>query len=274
MEAIATRKVLDHGSVSLMDFWGDDERPARIARTSFRNSDADKTAAANHGLADYLIRHRHNTPVEFNEAFFHMVMPILVARQWIRHRTASVNEESLRYIEARDAIWVPDLEDFHPRPENVKQGCDETTVLDGAEAMRELWIAEAERDKATYRRFLDSGLAPEIARGLLPVAQYTAWHWKCDLHNIGHLLSLRMDAHAQKQTRLYANAMFELLCEVWPNLMRSIENHVIKAKRFSNDEMLVLQGLLQGHRDEITDGLVDAGLSDKRIEEFWKKLAH
>ena len=250
MEPIASRKVLDHGLVALVRVDGADRDPAHFARTSFRNSDADKTAEEDHSLCDFLVRHRHTSPIEFVEAVFYMKMPIFVARQLIRHRTAVVNEESMRYIKACEEIYIPAPHEFHPRPKNVKQGSDEDRTVEDPALCEKFWKHAVNTAKAGYNELLASGVAPELARGVLPLAQYTAWYWKCDLNNIGKLLALRTARHAQSHTRAYATAMFEVLQEALPRLMASIDQE----EKSEYNQQYVAQAI---HAEEIEEMQID-----------------
>jgi thymidylate synthase (FAD) len=214
-------KVHDHGLVALVDVMPRlvpkgktaDFAIVQAARVSY--GEGTKQVNEDRGLIRYLARHRHTTPFEMVEFKFHHVMPIFVARQWIRHRTANVNEYSARYSIVRDRF-------YHPSPENVRkqslsnrQGGDEP--IDHATAAEFLaYLDRVERDYEQYQRFIDRGVAREIARIALPASVYTEWYWKIDLHNLFHFLSLRMDAHAQQEIRDYANAMFALVQPIVP----------------------------------------------------------
>lgn len=223
-------KVLDHGLVALVDHMGNDYTPATTARTSYgaRAGINQKTGEAftdeeNRKLNRYLYRNRHTTPFEFNVAKFYMVMPIFVARQWVRHRTASINEESMRYIEARDVFYIPAHGRMCKPSTSSKQGSSSELVDDPGECQNLIRQATSGAF-STYKDLLNEGLAAELARIVLPLNTYTAWMWKCDLHNIMHLLSLRRHPHAQWEIRQYAEAVHTLLCGLWPNLMEDIAN--------------------------------------------------
>jgi thymidylate synthase (FAD) len=167
------------------------------------------------GLIRYLARHRHTTPFEMVEFKFHHVMPIFVARQWIRHRTANVNEYSARYSEVKDRFYKPARQNVRKQSASNRQGgeepVDEMTAKEFAD-----YLDKAEGLYEEYEKMLAKGVSRELARIALPVNAYTEWYWKCDLHNVMHFLSLRMDAHAQQEIRDYATAMFALIQPIVP----------------------------------------------------------
>ncbi|CAA9372089.1 MAG: Thymidylate synthase ThyX, partial [uncultured Phycisphaerae bacterium] len=214
-------RVHDHGLVALTDVM---PRFAPVGKTAdfaivqaARVSYGEGTKQVNEdtGLIRYLARHRHSTPFEMVEFKFHHVMPIFVARQWIRHRTANVNEYSARYSVVRDRFYHPSAENVRKQSASNRQGGSEP--MDAATAEEFLaYLDRVERDYEQYQRFIDKGVAREIARIALPASVYTEWYWKIDLHNLFHFLSLRMDAHAQQEIRDYANAMFELVRPIVP----------------------------------------------------------
>lgn len=214
--------VLDHGFVALTDVMGDDRTAARCARTSFANADAERTPEQDARLTDYLVRNGHNTPLEFSQLRFYMKLPIFVARQFVRHRTASINEISYRYVEAKPEFYIPALERMNRKADNNKQGSsDELCELpeDCQEWLREAYVDCFE----TYEVLLERGLAPELARAVLPVATYTEWYWQQDLHNFLHMVGLRTDPHAQYEIRVYAQAMLQLAREHFPTAIASWE---------------------------------------------------
>jgi thymidylate synthase (FAD) len=209
--------VLDHGFVRVVDYMGDDAAIVQAARVSYGRGT--KKVSEDAGLIRYLMRHRHSTPFEMCEIKFHVKLPVFVARQWIRHRTANVNEYSARYSVLDREFYVPAPEQLAAQAATNRQGRGD--VLEGAEAERALrWL----RDDAMqafdhYEAMLNEdetaadydpegqGLARELARMNLPLSTYTQWYWKCDLHNLFHFLSLRADPHAQYEIRIYADAL-------------------------------------------------------------------
>lgn len=213
-------KCLDHGFVALTDTMGTDRTPAQCARTSFRNANQERTEEQDAKLTDYLIRNRHLTPLEFVQCRFYMKMPIFVARQLIRHRTASVNEISYRYVTAAREFYVPELDRIQRKAESNKQGSSTELVDDPEWAQAEI-RSTCEHAFDGYEILLAGGLAPELARTVLPCGTYTEWYWQQDLHNLLHLLKLRLDPHAQFEVRVFASAMLSLIEPVFPNIISS-----------------------------------------------------
>jgi len=200
---------------------GTDAKPAITARNSFRNK-AVKTDEENRKLTNYLLRNAHNTPIEFNELHFYMKMPIFVARQLVRHRTASINEVSLRYVEAANEFYIPEFDRCQRQSVSNKQGSSEELV-DDPTYVRSIIQNSGNRDYANYQKLLEIGLAKELARTVLPLGTFTEWHWKCDLHNTFHMLGLRLDSHAQYEIRVYAEAVYTLVKEEWPMIVEEWE---------------------------------------------------
>jgi thymidylate synthase (FAD) len=214
-------RVHDHGLVALVDVMPRlvpvgktaDSAIVQAARVSY--GQGTKQVNEDRGLVRYLARHRHTTPFEMIEFKFHCVMPIFVARQWIRHRTANVNEYSARYSVVQDRFYRPSGEYIRKQSAANRQGGSE--VSDDMTARDFLrWLDQVEQDYQKYQALVQNGLARELARIALPVNVYTEWYWKCDLHNVFHFLSLRMDEHAQVEIRDYANAMFALIQPIVP----------------------------------------------------------
>ncbi len=204
-------KVHDHGLVALVDTM---PRMAPVGKTAdfaivqaARVSYGAGTKQVNEdrGLIRYLARHRHTTPFEMVEFKFHQVMPIFIARQWIRHRTANVNEYSARYSIVQDRYYRPDIGNVRKQSQTNRQGGEEPIDSGTAEEFL-TWLDEIEKSHAKYEEFMAKGVSRELARIALPVSVYTEWYWKIDLHNLLHFLSLRMDAHAQQEIRDYAIA--------------------------------------------------------------------
>lgn len=222
MNPISETKVLDHGILALESYWGDDLKPARIARTSFRNSDASKTQEENERLIKYLYGHQHNTPFEFCGAVFYCVMPIFVARQWVRHRSASINEESLRYVDARREVYIPAEDRCQKQSTSNKQG-SALELVDNPHLVQALIRRNAEECFHNYEQLLAQGLAKELARSVLPLGLYTGWYWQANLRMILNFLSLRTDSHAQYEIRAYADAMLEMLRPIFPTVIRAWE---------------------------------------------------
>jgi thymidylate synthase (FAD) len=214
-------KVHDHGLVALTDVMPRlvpegktaDFAIVQAARVSY--GQGTKQVNEDRGLIRYLVRHRHSTPMEMVEFKFHHVMPIFIARQWIRHRTANVNEYSARYSVVKDRFYRPSVENVRQQSTTNRQGGEEP--IDGATAQEFLaYLDKAESQYAEYERLMAKGVSRELARIALPVNVYTEWYWKIDLHNLLRFLSLRMDSHAQQEIRDYATAMYELIKPIVP----------------------------------------------------------
>jgi thymidylate synthase (FAD) len=214
-------RVHDHGLVGLIDVMPRmapagktaDYAIVQAARVSY--GAGTKQVNEDRGLIRYLARHRHSTPFEMVEFKFHHCMPIFVARQWIRHRTANVNEYSARYSIVKDRYYHPTPEYVRKQSTSNRQGGEEP--MDAATAEEFLaYLDRVEGDYEQYQRFVEKGVAREVARIALPASVYTEWYWKIDLHNLFHFLSLRMDPHAQQEIRDYANAMYALIQPIVP----------------------------------------------------------
>lgn len=214
-------KVNEHGLVALVDVMPRlapagktaDFAIVQAARVSY--GQGTRQVNEDRGLIRYLARHRHTTPFEMVEFKFHHVMPIFVARQWIRHRTANVNEYSARYSVVRDRFYRPDIDNVRKQSLANRQGGEEP--IDALTAQEFLdYLAKVEAAYEDYQKLIDKGVARELARIGLPVNVYTEWYWKIDLHNLFHFLSLRMDEHAQQEIRDFAAAMFNLVQPIVP----------------------------------------------------------
>jgi len=221
-------KVLDKGFIRLVDVMGSDEAVVQAARVSYGKGT--KTRHEDEGLIRYLMRHRHTTPFEQCELKFHVKVPMDCWRQWIRHRTASVNEYSTRYSEAIDEKQMTKPEDWRTQGKINKQGSGETLpLLTGAG----LTFQESHLHELTnniYKQRLEKGVAREQARKDLPLSTYTMAYWKIDLHNLLHFLSLRMDSHAQKEIREYATIIGnEIVAKLFPLTWGAFEDYRLNA---------------------------------------------
>jgi len=213
--------VHDHGMVGLVDVMPRfapvgktaDFAIVQAARVSY--GAGTKQVNEDRGLIRYLARHRHTTPFEMVEFKFHQVMPIFIARQWIRHRTANVNEYSARYSVVKDRFYHPTMENVRQQSTANRQGGEVPADANTAQEFL-AHLDQVEAQYKQYEQFIEKGVAREIARIALPASVYTEWYWKIDLHNLFHFLSLRMDSHAQLEIRDYANAMFALIQPIVP----------------------------------------------------------
>lgn len=262
-------RVLDKGFVRLVDYMGGDDRIVQAARVSY--GEGTKSYREDAGLIDYLLRHEHTSPFEQVILTFHVKLPVFVARQWIRHRTARVNEVSGRYSVMKDEFYVPAPGDLAAQSEDNKQG-RASEAMDEASAgkVREL-LEQGQREAyGEYSDLLDTGLAREIARINLPLSLYTEWYWQIDLHNLFRFLSLRLDPHAQKEIRLYAAVLLDAARAVAPSATASFERHLLSGVRFSGTEMEELRRLLvkAGYAGFDERSL----LKGKELERFEEKL--
>lgn len=263
-------KVLDHGFVRLVDFMGSDDSIVEAARVSYGRGT--KKRREDRGLIRYLMRHQHTTPFEMVEFKFHVKLPIFIARQWIRHRTANVNEYSGRYSVMEDEFYVPQPEDVKQQSTTNRQGREEAEV---DPAVREAFLAFLNTSNRhlydEYLKAIDAGVARELARINLPLSLYTQWYWKVNLHNLFHFLKLRLDEHAQSEIRVYARAMAQFVKQVVPVAWEAFEDYQLAAHSFSSLELKLLFGNLRDF-DMSEDALVDAGLSKGEAREFQVKI--
>lgn len=254
--------VLDHGFVRLVDYMGGDSRIVQAARVSY--GEGTTTFRRDRALIRYLMEHQHTSPFEQVVLTFHAKMPIFVARQWIRHRTARVNEVSGRYSVMRDEFYVPEPESVRFQSQTDRQGSSEEEV---PAELRTKVLDILRRDQSSlyagYQEMLDDNIARELARINLPLSLYTEWYWQIDLHNLFHFLQLRVDEHAQWEIRQYANRMAEMTKAVAPVAHEAFEDFVLYGARFSKRELGILRGMLEGKPNP---------LSGLALAEFERKL--
>lgn len=254
--------VLDKGFVRLVDYMGGDSRIVQSARVSY--GDGTKTVREDGALIDYLLRHQHTSPFEQVILTFHVKLPIFVARQWIRHRTARVNEISGRYSIMRDECYLPAAEDVAFQSTDNKQGRSEEKVpAQTVAAVREALETQQKAAFKGYGELIDQGIAKELARINLPLSTYTEWYWQIDLHNLFHFLRLRCDSHAQKEIRDYANAMLEICRAVAPLATASFEKNQMNGVSFNEEELRALREMVAGK---------PAGLEGKALQRLEEKL--
>ena len=262
-------RCLDKGFVRLIDVMGDDAAIVQAARVSYGSGT--KKVHEDRGLIRYLMRHLHTTPFEMVEFKFHVKLPIFVARQWIRHRTANVNEYSGRYSEMKDEFYVPEPDQVRAQSAMNKQGRADTAFdADQAEKIRTSMQQTQDMLYGQYQELLSTDLAREIARINLPVSNYTEWYWKTDLHNLFHFLRLRIDPHAQYEIRVFGEAMAEIVKAAVPLAYEAFEDYILHARRFSRLELEALRSML------ITlptvEELEARGLSGREAREFLDKM--
>ncbi len=250
--------VLDHGFVRVVDYMGDDAAIVQAARVSYGRGT--RKARDDTGLIRYLMRHRHTTPFEMCEIKYHVKLPIFVARQWIRHRTANVNEYSARYSILEREFYIPSPEHLSAQSSANRQGRGE--MLSGQEAARVLDILreDSARNYANYQEMLNEddfgnsfdpardGLARELARMNLPLNIYTQWYWKTDLHNLFHFLSLRADPHAQFEIRAYAEVMLDTVRRWVPAAFGAFADYRLGGADLSAKGLAVVRKMIAGEK--------------------------
>lgn len=230
------------GFIGLVDVMGTDETVERSARVSYAKGTRKVSDTRN--LIRYLLRNKHTSPFEMCECMFHCRLPIFVARQWIRHRTANVNEASLRYSEAEDSFYIPNESYVCLQSTSNKQGRGKAIEELDAQEFVDLLKDGNTESYATYKENLECGIARELARIDLPVSLYTEWYWKCDLHNIMNFLKLRLHPHAQLEIQDYAKAMYSLVKTKFPICIEAFDDYVLNSTNFSKQELEILSHII------------------------------
>jgi thymidylate synthase (FAD) len=271
--------VLDHGFVSLIDYMGSDESVEQAARVSY--GAGTRKVSQTRGLVRYLRRHRHTTPSEMVEFKFHCAMPMFVARQWIRHRTASVNELSARYSMMPLLFYTPEEQHFALQSESNKQGREGGASPEVYREAVERWESLRASSSDTYSWMLEEDVAREIARIDLPVSTYTQWYWKIDLHNLLHFLSLRVDPRAQWEIQEFARAIAGMVKRVAPLSYEAWVDYDLESRPLTRAERIVLSGLVEASGDGLASReaasaskaeMKEAGLSPREVRELVEKL--
>lgn len=262
-------KVLNHGFVRLVDYMGGDESIVQAARVSYGKGT--KTISEDRTLIRYLMRHQHTTPFEMVEFKFHIKLPIFVARQWIRHRTANVNEYSGRYSIMPEEFYIPEESTVKYQSTSNKQGRDTEEVQpEIRKRVLEILLEEQRSAFNGYQEMLGYNIARELARINLPLSLYTQWYWKIDLHNLFHFLKLRLDKNAQYEIRVYAEVMAEIVKVIVPLAYEAFEDYVLNAIVFSKNELMLLKKFFP---EKIDDSEIDKlDFSKYEKGEFLEKL--
>jgi thymidylate synthase (FAD) len=274
--------VLDHGFVRVVDYMGDDAAVVQAARVSYGRGTT--RLRDDRGLIRYLMRHRHSTPFEMCELKLHVKLPIFVARQWIRHRTANVNEYSARYSVLDREFYLPEPSQLGEQAESNRQGRSAQLSPEQADRVLRLLREDAERCYDHYEEFLNEDcdaagqkkprregepqLARELARMNLTLNFYTQWYWKIDLHNLLHFLSLRMDDHAQYEIRVYGEAIGQLVERWVPLCWEAFADYRLHGATLSRPELMALRLRLRGETPDYTA----LGLSPREQREFLSKF--
>lgn len=271
-------ELLDHGFVRVVDYMGDDAAVVQAARVSYGKGT--KKVSEDAGLIRYLLRHRHSTPFEMCEIKLHVKLPIFVARQWIRHRTANVNEYSARYSLLDREFYIPAPEHLGAQAVTNRQGRGDLLTGDEATAVLDMLRRDAENVFADYETLLNQrgdgsvidenrqGLARELARMNLTLNYYTQWYWKVDLHNLLHFLSLRAEAHAQYEIRVYADAILDVVKRWVPAVYEAFVDYRLGGAHLSAKGLDVVRRLLAGE----AVGQEASGLSKREWRELMESL--
>ena len=292
-------KCLDHGFVRVIDVMGDDDAVVQAAQVSYGKGT--RKGSDTRSLIRYLMRHHHSTPFEMCEIKLHVKLPVFVARQWIRHRTASVNEYSARYSILDREFYIPDVSDIQPQSTNNKQGRSGELPDDVRFSMRETirqvsegnyqvyeelrtgwpWLGSdglpydhSPREPAPYCDATENGMSRELARIVVPPNVYTQWYWKADLHNLFHFLRLRADPHAQKEIRVYAEAICKIVKHWCPVAYEAFEDYRLNAVNLSQQEVALVK-LLTCRNPAAFQALVedeDRGMSAREKRELIEKF--
>ncbi|MEK6917793.1 MAG: FAD-dependent thymidylate synthase [Nanoarchaeota archaeon] len=265
-------RVLDRGFVRLVNYMGDDSSIVQAARVSY--GAGTKKAHEDRGLIRYLMRHRHTTPFEMVEFQWHVKLPIFVARQWIRHRTANVNEYSGRYSVMKEEFYIPNEDRVQLQSQSNKQGSEGEVSPELRERFLSVLLVDAQLNFDHYKEFEQSDIARELVRIGLPLSTYTEWYWKIDLHNLFHFLNLRLDKHAQEEIRLYSEVMANTVKKAMPVAYEAFEDYVLNSVSLSGLEIEVIKGVLNGN--PFNAALENSELSKREKTEFlekWRKLS-
>ena len=250
--------ILDHGFIRVVDYMGDDSSIVQAARVSYGRGT--KKVSEDKGLIDYLIRHRHTTPFEMCEIKYHVKLPIFVARQWIRHRTANVNEYSARYSMMDREFYIPDPSQLAAQSTENHQGRGQVLQGDEAAYVLDILKKDAEHNFSSYEDMLNQdssgnkkdaarqGLARELARMNLTLNTYTQWYWKIDLHNLLHFLSLRAEGHAQYEIRVYADAMLDTVKRWVPLAHDAFLRYRMGGTHLSSGGLEAVKALINGQK--------------------------
>ena len=271
-------EVLDHGFIRVIDYMGDDSSIVQSARVSYGKGT--KKISNDKGLIKYLMRHRHSTPFEMCEIKFHIKLPIFIARQWIRHRTANVNEYSARYSILDKEFYIPSAENLAAQSAINNQGRGDALTDDEASNVIQILKKDAEQTYSNYETLLNessegniideskSGIARELARMNLTLNTYTQWYWKIDLNNLLHFLALRADDHAQYEIRVYADAMLDIVKKWVPLTYEAFEDYRIGGTELSAKEVHLMRKLLKGEKVSFEE----EGLSKREWSELQRKF--
>ncbi|WP_246776405.1 FAD-dependent thymidylate synthase [Bradyrhizobium sp. CCBAU 53351] len=264
--------VLDKGFIRVIDYMGDDGAIVQAARVSYGKGT--KSVSADAALIRYLMRHMHTTPFEMCELKLHIKLPIFVARQWVRHRTANINEYSARYSVLEREFYVPDLENVAQQSGNNRQGRGHIASSKIAQSVRRRMAKDAEKAFDTYESLLgqsdsSEGISRELARIGLPLSTYTEWYWKIDLHNLFHFLRLRADEHAQLEVRKYAEEILKIVEKWVPAAYSAFVEYQMHGGRLSRSAIRIIGELARGGKVSFPE----SGLSRREWDDLVKMFS-
>ena len=271
-------EVLDHGFIRVIDYMGDDTSIVQSARVSYGKGT--KQISNDKGLIQSLMRHRHSTPFEMCEIKFHIKLPIFIARQWIRHRTANVNEYSARYSILDKEFYIPSPENLAAQSATNNQGRGDVLTTEEASNVIDILRRDAEQTYSNYETLLNenssgetiddnkAGIARELARMNLTLNTYTQWYWKIDLNNLLHFLALRADGHAQYEIRVYADAMLDIVRKWVPLTYAAFEDYRVGGTEVSAKEINLIKKLIKGEKVSFEE----EGLSKREWAELQRKF--
>lgn len=272
MTEVRRIEVLDHGFVELRDFMGSDRAVEEAARVSYAGTrEEERLPKETRGLLRYLMRHAHTSPYEMVEFKFAIKTPIFVWRQWIRHRTASVNEISGRYAQLPNEFYLPNVERLQKQSASSKQG-SAPVLVENPLAYQYALHAEQIAAYSAYEQYLDADMAREVARINLPLSVYTEAYWKMDLHNLFGFLRLRLHEHAQYEIRMYAEAIAELIKPLVPMSWEAFEDYVLNSISLTSDDQRVIQRMVGSAQESFEKACETVGLVGREKTEIEAKL--
>jgi thymidylate synthase (FAD) len=281
--------LLDHGFVGLVEHMGDDSSIVQSARVSYGSGT--KKINEDRGLIRYLIRHKHTSPLEMVEFRFHVKMPIFVARQWVRHRTASLNEYSGRYSVMSDEFYIPELDRIQPQSTTNNQGSEGKLSEKEAQFSQSIMRDSASNALDSYKLLLNEysvskiesdvfytgepeerkGVSRELSRIVLPVSNYTEMYWKIDLHNLLHFINLRIDSHSQWEIQQYGIAMYDLIKPIVPLVAEAFEDYIHQGMNVSRMEKELINDLLNSNlsaKEEFKDMIKGMGSEEELMKSY------
>lgn len=263
--------VLDHGHVALIDLMGDDGRIEQAARLSYQQGT--RQVSETRGLIRYLMRHKHWSPFEKCVIELDMKMPIFVARQFVRHRTQSINELSGRYSEMPEEIYVPDAEQICYQDKKNRQGREQSLPEGEAVALATRMKKDGAKSFSSYKHYREAGVARETARIGLPLSTYTQWNTTMNLRNLFNFLSLRLDSHAQWEARRYAEAIAQIVKDWVPLAWEAFCDYELESVTFSKQEVEAIAAVLAAHPNTMSRAVALSGLPAREREDFKAKIA-